>query len=206
MRSYIRPAIWFAALTPAVLLTYRALTDDLGANPIEAITLETGIWTLRLLVATLAITPLRRLTGWNGIIRYRRLIGLFAFFYAVLHLATYVVLDQFFSWPDILADIGKRPYITVGFTAFVLLVPVAATSTAGMIRRLGGRRWQLLHRLVYASASLGVLHYYWKVNVKGDVLRPIAYAAILAALLLFRVWWHYRPALSGAWRARKAAA
>jgi len=161
--------------------------DQLGANPIEAITRASGEWTLRLLLATLAITPLRRLTGWHWLIRLRRMLGLFVFFYASLHLATYVWLDQFFDWTAIAKDILKRPFITVGFAAFVLLVPLAATSANFAIRRLGGRRWQALHRSVYAIGVLGVLHFWWL--VKRDVTEPLIYALILAVLLGARVWW-----------------
>ncbi|QSI78318.1 sulfite oxidase heme-binding subunit YedZ [Niveibacterium microcysteis] len=161
--------------------------DQLGANPIEAITRASGEWTLRLLLATLAVTPLRRLTGWHWLIRLRRMLGLFVFFYASLHLATYVWLDQFFDWAAIAKDIVKRPFITVGFAAFVLLVPLAATSSNFAIRRLGGRRWQALHRSVYAIGVLAVLHFWWL--VKRDVTEPLIYGLILALLLGARAWW-----------------
>lgn len=156
----------------------------LGANPIERITHHTGWWGLALLIATLAITPVRRLTGWNRVIRLRRLVGLFAFFYVVLHFLTWLALDHFFYWPGILEDIAKRPYITAGFTAFLLLIPLAVTSTKGWIRRLG-RRWTLLHRLAYPAAALGVLHFFWR--VKADTREPLIFAAVLALLLLFRI-------------------
>ncbi len=191
------------ALAPAGWLTWAAFTGNLSVNPLSDVTNETGVWTLRFVCATLAITPLRRLTGWHGVIRLRRMIGLFAFFYGTLHLLTYVVLDRFagldfpggiVAWrtvadlsASVVADIAKRPFITVGFTAFVLMVPLALTSTAGMIRRLGGRRWQMLHRLVYVTAAAGVLHYWWL--VKADVRRPFAYAAVVGSLLMFRVVW-----------------
>jgi methionine sulfoxide reductase heme-binding subunit len=139
---------------------------------------------MRLLVITLAITPARRLLGWNAIIRFRRMVGLFAFFYATLHLLTYLWLDQFFSWSSIVKDVAKRPFITVGFTAFVILVPLAATSTTGMIRRLGGRAWRRLHQLVYVAAVAGVFHYWWL--VKADIRRPMRYAAVVAILLAYR--------------------
>ena len=168
---------------------FRALTDRLSVNPIEDITLTTGIWALRLLLVTLAITPLRRITGWNQIIQFRRMLGLFAFFYATLHLLTYIVLDQFFAFEYILADIAKRPYITAGMTAFTLMVPLAMTSTRGWIRRLG-RRWQLLHRLIYFSAAAACLHYVWKVKV--PVGSPVYYAVGLAVLLGFRLLWRLR--------------
>jgi sulfoxide reductase heme-binding subunit YedZ len=186
----IRLGVFVACLVPAAALVWGAVTGGLGANPIDKITDETGTWTLRLLMATLAVTPLRRFTGWNEVIRLRRPLGLFAFFYGSLHFCTYLVLDQFFAFPEIVADIAKRPYITVGFTGFVLMVPLAITSTAGWIRRLGGRRWQRLHRLVYVSAAAGVVHYLWL--VKADTTRPTRYAAILAVLLLARVVWRWR--------------
>lgn len=163
------------------------LNEQLGANPIEAITRASGEWTLRLLLLTLAITPLRRLTGWHWLIRLRRMLGLFVFFYASLHLATYLWLDQFFDWAAIGKDILKRPFITVGFAAFVLLVPLALSSHNAVIRWLGGRRWQALHRSVYAIAVLGVVHFWWL--VKRDISEPLIYALILAALLGARAWW-----------------
>jgi sulfoxide reductase heme-binding subunit YedZ len=181
--------VFVAGLAPVAYLAWRAATDGLGANPIEAITLFTGRWTLRFLLVTLAVTPLRRVTGWHEAIRYRRMLGLFTFFYAALHFGTYIVLDQFFAWAFILKDIAKRPYITVGFSAFVLMVPLALTSTKGWIRRLG-RRWQVLHRLVYVSAVFGVVHFFWK--VKADTRDPFIYAAILAGLLAVRLWFWFR--------------
>jgi sulfoxide reductase heme-binding subunit YedZ len=187
----IKPVVFIGALVPAGMLVWGALHDDLGANPIEAITHETGVWGLRFLLATLAITPVRRLTGWNELIRFRRMIGLFAFFYACLHFATYIVLDLFFAFDQIAGDIARRPFITVGFTAFLLLIPLALTSTAAMIRRLG-RKWQVLHRLVYVSAALVVVHYLWL--VKADIQRPLIYGAVLASLLAARVLlWFLRP-------------
>jgi methionine sulfoxide reductase heme-binding subunit len=189
-------AVWIACLLPAANLLHRGLTGRLTANPIEYLTLETGFWALALLMATLAITPLRRITGWNRIIRFRRIIGLCAFFYASVHLLIYITLDRFFEFSEIGADILKRPYITVGFLAFLLLLPLAITSTRGWVRRLG-RRWQLLHRLVYPAAALAVLHFYWKKSSKADIAEPLIFAGILAALLLFRAAWYllhrYRP-------------
>ena len=182
----LKPAVFLLALAPFLWLATRAMTGRLSVNPIEDITLTTGIWTLRFLVITLAITPLRRVTGWNRAIQYRRMLGLFAFFYAVLHVSTYVVLDLFFAWDLILADIAKRPFITMGMLAFAAMIPLAVTSTKGWIRRLG-RRWQLLHRLVYVSAIAAAIHYLWKVKVM--IGSPVYYAAIIAALLLFRVAW-----------------
>jgi sulfoxide reductase heme-binding subunit YedZ len=177
----LKPVVFAASLGPLVWLAWAASAHRLGANPIETITHETGIWTLRFLLITLAVTPLRRLTGWNGIVSFRRMLGLFGFFYASLHLVTYVWLDQFFDWGSIVKDVAKRPFITAGFSAFALLVPLALTSTAGMIRRLGGRAWRRLHRLAYVAAALGVVHYWWL--VKLDTRRPRAYALILAVLL-----------------------
>lgn len=180
----IKPFVFAACLLPVVLLGWDGVHANLGANPIQAITHATGDWTLRFLVITLAITPVRRLLSWNAIIRFRRMVGLFAFFYATLHLLTYLWLDQFFSWSSIVKDIAKRPFITVGFTAFVILVPLAATSTSGMIRRLGGRAWRRLHQLVYVAAIAGVCHYWWL--VKADIRRPARYATVVAVLLAYR--------------------
>lgn len=180
-----KPVVFLAALVPVALLIGKGLQGRLGANPIEVITHTTGDWTLIFLCITLAITPLRRFARQPWLIRYRRMTGLFAFFYASLHLLTFVVLDKFFDWRAMLQDVYKRPFITAGFTAFVLLVPLAVTSTAGMIRRLGGRRWQTLHRLIYLSAICGVIHYYWL--VKSDVTLPLRYAAIVAFLLACRI-------------------
>jgi sulfoxide reductase heme-binding subunit YedZ len=186
---FAKPALFVLALAPFLWLVFRALTGRLSANPIEDITLTTGIWALRLLLVTLAITPLRRITGWNRIIQYRRMLGLFAFFYASVHLLIYVVLDQGLSLKYVLADIVKRPYITAGITAFVLMTPLAITSTKGWIRRLG-RKWQLLHRLVYFSAAAACLHFIWKVKVV--IGEPVYYAVILGVLLTFRVLWWLR--------------
>lgn len=190
IRWILKPALFVACLGPLGWLTWGALTDGLGANPIETITRETGTWTLRFLVLALSVTPLRRLTGWNDAVRFRRMIGLFAFFYGSLHFLTYVWLDQFFAVDEIVKDIRKRPFITVGFTAFSLMVPLALTSTTGWIRRLGGKRWQRLHRLIYFSAIAGVSHYWWL--VKADIQRPQIYAAIVAVLLGFRLVTAYR--------------
>jgi len=197
----LKPLVFAAALVPFALLIWRGFTGNLTADPLAEITNETGIWTLRFIAVTLAITPLRRVTGWNPIIRYRRMLGLFAFFYGTLHFLTYVVADRFASldFPDgfvawstvvnllaaILEDVAKRPYITVGFIAFVSMIPLALTSTAGWIRRLGGRNWQRLHRLIYLTGIAAVTHYWWK--VKADTLHPAIYAAIVAVLLGFRV-------------------
>lgn len=171
---------------PAVWLVGRGFAGDLGANPIEEITHDTGIWTLRLLLATLAITPLRHLTGRGQLMPLRRLVGLFTFFYACLHLSTYIVLDWFFDLEAILDDVVNRPYITAGFTGFVLLVPLAITSTKAMVRRLGGRQWRQLHRLIYLSAAAGATHFLWQ--AKADLQRPAIYAGWLALLLGLRIW------------------
>ena len=177
--------VFVACLVPLLALVWRAAVGDLGTNPLETVTRATGDWTLRLLLASLSVTPIRQLTGWNAIIGLRRTLGLFAFAYGVLHLLTYLWFDQFFSWPDILRDIAKRPFITVGMAALLLLVPLAATSTAGMIRRLGGRAWRRLHRAVHLAAGLGVLHYWWL--VKADTTNPRRYALVFGALMLWRI-------------------
>jgi methionine sulfoxide reductase heme-binding subunit len=182
---------------------------DFGANPIEFITHATGDWTIRFLVITLAITPLRKILRQPQLIRFRRMLGLFAFFYGCLHFGTWIGLDKFFAWSEMWKDVQKRRFITVGFAAFVLLIPLALTSTAGMIRRLGGKRWQMLHRAIYLSAILGVIHYYWL--VKSDVRKPLQYAAIVGLLLAYRLGtWIYgrahRSAASGAARPEPSSA
>lgn len=182
---FTKIAIFLAALVPLGRLGWKALHDGLGANPIEVITHSTGDWTLTLVLATLSITPLRRITRQYWLIGVRRMIGLFAFFYGVLHFTTYIWLDKFFDLHEMLKDIAKRPFITVGFSAFVLLIPLALTSTAGWIRRLGGKNWQRLHRLIYVTGVLGVIHYIWL--VKADVRKPLEYAFALGLLLLYRV-------------------
>lgn len=161
------------------------MAGDLGANPIEVITHSTGLWTLTFLMITLAITPLRKLAGVPGLIKFRRMLGLFAFFYGSLHLLTYVWLDKFFDFHDMLKDVGKRPFITAGFTAFVLMIPLAVTSTRKMIQRLGGKRWQRLHRLIYFSATAGVVHFLWL--VKKDITQPAIYGGVLGVLMAYRV-------------------
>jgi methionine sulfoxide reductase heme-binding subunit len=186
-----KPAAFVLCTLPFIWLVFRVLTERLGINPVEDLTLTTGIWALRFLVFTLLITPIRRLTGWNRIIQYRRMLGLFAFFYASLHFAIYIGVDQFFAFDLILKDIVKRPFITMGFTAFVLMIPLAVTSTKGWIRRLG-RRWQLLHRLIYVSAIAAAVHYLWKVKVM--IGSPVYYAAGIALLLAFRIAWQLRSA------------
>ena len=185
MNRYFKPVIFLACLTPLARLVWRGLHSDLGANPIEAITHGTGDWTLTFLLITLSITPLRKITGQYWIIGWRRMLGLFAFFYGCLHLMTYVWLDKFFDVHEMLADIAKRRFITAGMTAFVLMLPLALTSTKWSIRKLGGKRWQALHRLIYFSAAAGVIHYIWL--VKADLKKPLEYGSVLALLLLFRV-------------------
>jgi sulfoxide reductase heme-binding subunit YedZ len=182
--KWVKPLIWVLCLAPLAYLAWLFLKNQLGANPIERIEHFTGDWTIRLLIATLAITPLRKLLHLPDLIRFRRLIGLFAFFYACLHFTAYLWLDQFFDLSAILKDIAKRPYITAGFTGFVLLIPLAVTSTNSWIRRLGGKRWQKLHRLVYISAIAGVIHYYWL--VKSDIRLPVLYGALVGLELGYR--------------------
>ena len=180
----LKVAIFLAALVPLARLAWKGYLQMLGANPIEVITHSTGDWTLIFLMLTLSITPLRKLTGQVWLIRFRRMLGLFAFFYASLHFTTYIFLDKFFDVHEMVKDIAKRKFITIGFTAFVLLIPLAATSTAGMIRRLG-KRWTTLHRLFYVSALAGVIHYWWL--VKADVRKPQYYAIVLVLLLGYRL-------------------
>lgn len=180
----LKTVVWIGGLAPLAWLLIRFLTDDLGANPIEEITHRTGDWSLRILLAALAVTPIRRVTGWNEVIKVRRLVGLFAFFWVCLHFLTYIVLDQFFGWSYIVEDVMERPYITAGFTAFVLLIPLAVTSTKGWIRRLG-KRWTRLHKLVYVVGILGVVHYLW--ITRADDRAPLIYGAILLILLLARL-------------------
>ena len=187
MRNKIlKPIVFLASLVPLALLGVDALQGNLGANPIETITHQTGLWTLILLLATLAITPVRRITGVNWVIQYRRMLGLFAFFYGCLHLMTYVWLDQFFDFRGMLHDVYKRPFITAGFTGFLLMIPLALTSTQWSIRKLG-KKWQTLHRLIYFSALAGVIHFIWL--VKKDVREPAIYAIILGILMSVRVFY-----------------
>jgi len=203
VRFVLKPLVFAASLGPLAWLIWAGLTGNLSANPLSDLTNETGVWTLRFVCITLALTPLRRMTGSNMLIRFRRMTGLFAFFYGTLHFLTYVIADRFagldfpngiVAWTTVrnLAksvgeDIYKRPFITVGFTTWLTMVPLALTSTAGMIRRLGGKRWNQLHRLVYATGVLGVLHYWWL--VKADVHRPYTYGAVVVVLLGFRIVW-----------------
>ena len=186
----IKTVVFLLALIPLTRLGFGAYLDTLGANPIEKITRTTGYWTLTFLLISLTLTPLRRMLGWLWLIRLRRMLSLFAFFYACLHFLTYLVLDQFFDWESIIKDIIKRPYITVGFPAFLLMIPMAVTSTDAMIRRLGGKRWRLLHRLVYLCAIGGVVHYWWL--VKKDLTNPITFAVWLGLLLGIRLLYWLR--------------
>ena len=204
LRFGFKPLVFVASLAPAGWLVWAILTGNLSANPLSDLTNETGIWALRFVCITLAITPLRRITGWNQAIKFRRMTGLFAFFYGTLHFLTYIVVDRFASlvdFPDgyiawstvrhlaaaIWEDIYKRPFITIGFTAWLTMLPLTLTSTAGMIRRLGGRAWNRLHRLVYATGVLVVVHYWWL--VKADISRPAAYGVVVALLLGTRLYW-----------------
>jgi len=203
-RFGLKPLVFVASLAPAGWLVWAILTGNLSANPLSDLTNETGIWALRFVCITLAITPLRRVTGWNQAIKFRRMTGLFAFFYGTLHFLTYVVVDRFaslvdfpdgyFAWSTarhlgaaIWEDIYKRPFITIGFTAWMTMLPLTLTSTAGMIRRLGGRAWNRLHKLVYATGALVVVHYWWL--VKADISRPAAYGVVVALLLGSRLYW-----------------
>jgi sulfoxide reductase heme-binding subunit YedZ len=193
MLSWLKPSVFAVCLIPLGQLAYRAYNADLGANPIDTVTRFTGSWALIFLLASLAVTPLRRITGWHEPIKFRRMLGLYAFFYALLHFSTFVGLDHFFDLNRIGKDILKRPYVTAGFTAFVMMIPLALTSTAGMIRRLG-KRWQQLHRLVYLAAIAAVIHFYWL--VKSDISRPAQYGAVLALLLGYRLVIKWKPLIT----------
>ncbi len=188
----LKSGLFLLCLVPLASLVYGLLSDTLGANPIEALTRGLGDWTLRFLLITLAVTPLRRLSGVGWLLKLRRMLGLYTFFYALLHFASYVWLDQFFDWAEIGKDIVKRPFITVGFASLLLLLPLAVTSTNAMMKRLGGHRWQVLHRAVYAIGIFAVLHFWWM--VKKDINEPAIYAAILTLLLGLRVYWLLRRA------------
>lgn len=183
--KWSKPVVFLICLLPLAMLGWRGLHHDLTANPIEFITHATGDWTLRFLIFTLCITPFRKILHIPELIRFRRMLGLFAFFYACLHFTTYIWLDKFFALSEMWKDVAKRRFITVGFAAFLLLIPLAITSTKGWVRRLGGKRWQALHRLIYFSAVLGVIHYYWL--VKSAVIKPLLYGAIVGLLLLWRL-------------------
>ena len=179
-----KPILFITCLVPMSLLAWATVSGRLSANPLEDVRDTTGLWTLRFLILTLSITPLRRVTGWHGLIRFRRMLGLFAFFHAVLHFVTYVWLDQFFAFSEMVSDLTKRRFIMAGYASMVLLIPLAITSTKKWIGRLGGKRWQLLHRLVYVSSAAGVIHYFWR--VKLDVQRPVLYGLVLTLLLALR--------------------
>ncbi|SFH88447.1 sulfoxide reductase heme-binding subunit YedZ [Collimonas sp. OK307] len=202
--KFIKVALFALALLPAARLLLFGFTDRLGANPIEFITRSSGDWTLYFLCITLAVTPLRRFTNWNWLIKLRRMLGLFAFFYASLHFTTFLWFDHFFDVAEMLKDVVKRPFITVGFIAFILLIPLALTSTNGMIRRLGGKRWQWLHRSLYAIAMLGILHFWWMRAGKHNFEKPILFGSLVAALLLVRVYFAWRNRGDGAARSRAA--
>jgi sulfoxide reductase heme-binding subunit YedZ len=183
--STVKVFVFIVALGPLAYLFVKALQNDLGANPVEFVTHATGDTALIFLLCSLAITPLRKIANIPDLIRFRRMLGLYAFFYASLHLLTFVGLDHHFHWAEVLPDVYKRPFVTAGFTAWLLMVPLALTSTTWSIRKLGGKRWQALHRLVYFSAIAGVVHYWWL--VKKDITDPLIYAAILAVLLGYRL-------------------
>jgi methionine sulfoxide reductase heme-binding subunit len=201
---WAKVACFFACLLPLAHLGWKAYYGLLGANPVEVITHSTGDWTLIFLLITLAVTPLRKLTGQLWLIRFRRMFGLFAFFYVFLHFLTYIILDQSLDVRAMLRDVVRRPFITVGFSAFVLLIPLALTSTKGWIRRLGGKRWQALHRLIYVAAILGVIHYWWL--VKADIRKPLQYAILLGILLAYRVVIWSVPALQRKFSRSRSAA
>jgi methionine sulfoxide reductase heme-binding subunit len=199
LSKWTKAPVFVLCLIPAANLVWRALHGNLTPNPIEFITHQTGDWTLIFIVITLSITPARRLLRLPDLIRFRRMLGLFAFFYGFLHFGTWIGLDKFFAWAEMLHDVRKRPFITAGFTGFVLMIPLALTSTAGWVRRLGGKRWLALHRLIYVTAAAGVIHYYWL--VKSDVRKPLFYGAIISLLFLLRLgFWIFsrrtRPASS----------
>jgi methionine sulfoxide reductase heme-binding subunit len=183
--KWTKVAVFLICLIPFADLLWRFITGNLGINPVETLQHGTGDWTLRFLIFTLCITPFRKLFKLPDLIRFRRMLGLFAFFYVCLHFLTYLGPDQSFDLAGMWKDVAKRPFITVGFTAFVLLIPLAITSTTGWIRRLGGKRWQMLHRLIYFAAVCGVIHYYWL--VKSDVRKPLFYGTLVAILLLWRL-------------------
>jgi sulfoxide reductase heme-binding subunit YedZ len=189
--SWIKGAVFVLALAPLLRMVYLTVTGQL-VDPLEFITRGTGDWTLYFLCMVLAVTPLRKLSGWNWLIKLRRMLGLYVFFYGFLHFMTFLWFDHFFDLQEMWKDVLKRPFITVGFTAFVLLIPLALTSTNGMIKRLGGKRWQWLHRLVYVIAPLAILHFWWMKAGKHNFTQPIIFGTILGVLLLMRVWWASR--------------
>ncbi len=198
MHPAVKPVVFVLCLLPFAWLTYGAFTDGLGANPAEYLIRATGDWTLRFICIVLAVTPLRTITRWNALARLRRMLGLFAYFYVVVHLLCYSWFDKDFDIPDIAKDIAKRPFILVGFAAFVLLTPLAATSFNRAIKALGAKRWQALHRLVYVIAGLGLLHFFWMRAGKNNFNEVFVYAGIVAVLLGWRVWNHFRKKPAGA--------
>jgi sulfoxide reductase heme-binding subunit YedZ len=185
----VKNFLFVVCLVPFFVLIFNTVTGNLGSNPIEKIRLFTGDWTLYFLLITLGVTPLRKISGWNGLIRYRRMLGLYAFFYASLHFLSYIILDQFFDWEEIWLDVLKRPYITIGTAAFLLLIPLAVTSTNNMMKRLG-KNWKRLHSLIYLVTTLGVLHFLWL--VKADIREPVLMGIILISLLVLRLPWFYQ--------------
>jgi sulfoxide reductase heme-binding subunit YedZ len=189
LRYVIKPVLFMLCLLPFVLLVFGAFNDSLGTNPVETLTHETGIWALRFLIIALCVTPLRRLLGWTWLIKLRRMLGLYAFFYALMHFITYIWLDQFFDWFEILIDIPKRPFITIGFVSFLLLIPLAVTSTKAMQRRLK-KKWQTLHKLVYIIPVLVIIHFIW--SLKADYSEPLIYAAIFSVLMFIRIGYYER--------------
>jgi sulfoxide reductase heme-binding subunit YedZ len=194
VRRFVRPALWALVLVPAPVLIAQLLLDQLGADPIDKLERLTGEWALRFLIASLAVTPLMRLTGWGWLVAQRRFLGLAAFFWAFGHLSVYTVLDWFFDWQEIIKDVTKHLYITLGMLAFVIMVPLALTSTKSSIRKLGGVRWNRLHALVYVSVIAACLHFVWA--VKQDITEPMIYGGIAALLLAFRVVWRPTPRTS----------
>lgn len=196
--GYVKAAVFVLALLPFLRMAWLVF-QGVPVEPLEFLTRGTGDWTLYFLCITLAVTPLRRFTGWNWVVRLRRMLGLFAFFYALLHFTCFFWFDHFFDIAEMLKDVVRRPFITVGFIAFVLLIPLAATSTNAMIKRLGGKRWQWLHRLIYVAAPLGILHFWWMKAGKNDFQEPIIFGVIVAVLLGLRVYW------SAARKTQKAA-
>jgi sulfoxide reductase heme-binding subunit YedZ len=191
----LKIVVFVLAALPFLRLVFAVYREDLGANPLEFITRNTGDWTLYFLCMTLSLTPLRKLLQWHWLIRLRRMLGLYSFFYASLHFLTFLWFDHFFDLGDMWRDLVKRPFITVGFIAFVLLLPLAITSNNAMIKRLGGKQWQLLHRLVYVIVPLGVLHYFWMKAGKNLLLQPLLFAVLVSALLGMRLYWRFRPAV-----------
>ena len=203
--KWTKVVVFLLGLAPLAWLGWRALNQQLTANPIEFITHFTGDWTIRLVCITLAVSPLRKILGLPDLIRFRRMIGLYAFVYGSLHFTTWFCLDKWFDFHEMLADVRKRPFITAGFTGFVCMLPLAVTSTTGWIRRLGGKRWQALHRLIYVTAIAGVVHYYWL--VKSDIRKPVLYGTLVALLLGYRmVAWSVGRRMRAMPRANKRAA